>query len=1525
MNHNILSDNLSTIEENFEELEQILASQSQSDQGVSIKNDDSPTEVLNNNVAANNILAVITAIKTDLEGAKDAVNPESLQKILHLEKWAKELQPRLSAKMAVAAEQQFKRQRQWLLTLVSRMHQSGHIDALFNIIVNEIRCYLQVERALIFRFESEDQGLVIDESLVSGYTPSRGAYLPAVAFGAQNREGYQQHQLLILNDINHKTPNYYQQQLLEKFQVQSSLSLPIRLNDQVWGLLVVQQCSKVSRQWQEWEISLLYQIVTELTLILQAAEFRSQIENQTNQEKKLAKAIDKIRSSMDVSTVGSIATQELRQILQCDRVVVYRFHPNWCGEFVAESVGQDWLPLIGLDGKTVCQDCHLQETQGGRYRYREICAVDDVYKLNQATCDLEILEKFQVKAYVVVPIFTVDKLWGLLVAHQNTGSRHWQQSEIQLMSRFAAQMGVAIHQAESLEKLRCQTNDIAKAAKREKAIAKVLEKIRLATDLDHIFDIATQEVRHLLNVERLTIYKFRPDYYGDFVCESESGGFPKLVGSGWEDTYLQEHQGGRFRNNEPFVADDIYTGGLTDCHVEMLEYFGVKSFAVVAIKHGQKLWGLLSAFQHTGPRHWEEGEIQVMMQLAAQLGVALQQADYLEQLQEQAIQIAKTAEREKAINKVLEKIRHTTNLDSIFKIATQEVRKLLRVERLTIYKFRPDYFGDFVCESESGGWPKLVGSGWEDTYLQEHQGGRFRNNEPYIADDIYEANLSPCHVEVLEQFGVKSYAIVSIFQGQKLWGLLTAFQHSDTRHWEEGEIQLMMQLAAQLGVALQQAEYIEELRIQSERLAKIAERERSSAKVIEKIRSASDIDSIFKIATQEVRKLLGVERLTIYKFRPDYFGDFVCESESGGFPKLVGSGWEDTYLQEHQGGRFRNNEPYIADDIYNGSISDCHVEMLEYFGVKSFAVVAITQGRELWGLLSAFQHSGPRHWEEGEIQLLSQIGTQLGIALQQVEYIEQLRVQSERLAKAVERKQIYSRLVYRLGSALIQENFSLDSLLLLTVQELRRQLQTDRVAVCRFNPDGTGNFIVEDVGSNWIKVVGTDLAKVEDIDIQKHKGSWYRRKQTFSVNDIQTVEHDEFHIPLLEQWGTQAYMIAPIFKADQPWGLILALQNDAPREWEEMDTNLLPQIGLQIGLALQQAEYLEQMRSATEMLTAAAQREKTAKEKLQQEVIQLLTAVRPALRGDLTVRAPITETEVGTVADAYNNTLQSLRQIIQQVQTASRQVAQTSQHSESSISNLATEALTQYQSLSLALEQIQTMVNSTLAVGTNAQQVEAAAQAANQIVRQGDEAMNHAVDGIMGIRETVAETSKRLTRLSESSQKVSKVVSLISNFTTQTQILALNAAIEATRAGEYGRGFGVVADEVRSLARQSANAATEIEQLVQEIQEGTAEVSIALEKGIQQVAEGTTIVHDARSNLNAIVTATTEISQLVDGITEATQLQTEQFQSVTETMKDVAKIANKTSEDSLAISTSFKELLAMAQNLQTNADKFKVD
>ena len=1618
-------------------------------------------------------------------------------------------------------EQHFKQQRQWLLSVANRMRRTvnfENLDALLEIAVTESREHLKADRVLIYRFQNDEQGIVLAESLASGYTPARGEILPITAFGADHQNDYYQQQLIALENLYQRTASPYQLQLFKRFQVKASLSIPIIVSNKNWGLLVVQQCSN-SRAWQETEINLLYQITTELALNIQPAELREQQKRQTQKTKIVgkvgAKLLKNILYSLNVPSVFNSATREIRQQLNCDRVAVYRFNLDWSGEFIAESVAPDWTPLVGPDIKKIWTDTFLQETQGGRYRDEETTAIDNIYTAGLANCHIDLLEQFEAKAYLIAPIFEGEKLWGLLAAFQNSEPRHWQPEEITLLTLVGRQFGVALQQAEYLQKLQGRAAEITKSAELERLATRTIERIRQVSDIETIFKTTVKEVRKLLNVERVGIYQFHPDYSGEFVCESDTSTGNKLIGTAWEDPYLQVNQGGRFRYNQTLVLDDIEHSEMTTAQIAALETFNVKSCAVVAIFEGTKLWGLLTAFHHSTGRNWQEYEVNLLKQVAAQVGVALQQAQYLKQIQTQSEQRTKEAQIERSLAKVIDKIRQTLDIDQIFTATTQEVRKLLNVERVTIYKFREDYFGDFVCESETGGWPKLVGSGWEDPYLNEHQGGRFRENQPLVVDDIYNAGLTECHVEALENFGVKACLVVAIFQGTKLWGLLSAFEHSHPRHWEETEVKVLTQIGTQLGVALQQAEYLQQIQEKSAQIARTAELDRAAVSIVAKIRRSIDLDTIFKttareirqllqadrvgifrfdhetdstqgeliaedvlptyisgmslkikdhcftkkhadnyrlgkvwacndiyqanladcyistmeqlqiranlvvplvkrtklwgllcihqcsgsrqwqdseiqfsqqiaaqfgvaleqseyldqlqlqssqltqtaqrdknvakistkiiqsldeasifrVATQELRQLLKCDRTAIYRFEPDWSGTFIAESVAKGWVQLVAPDiqtvWADTYLQDTQGGRYRNKESFAVEDIHTIGHSQCHVDILVQFEIRAYLLAPIFIYDKLWGILCVYQNDGPRKWQEGEILAVEQIALQVSAALQIVRYVDRVQQQSHQLTKLVERETNFINLLYktgqRIGERLQLGTLNPEPLFRATTQDLRRLFNTDRVAVYHFYPDWSGEFFIEDVVGSLSKIVGTEFAQVSDPILKETQGGIYRQNQASAVSDITQTEQLTFELEMLEQWGVKSYLIAPIFKGDQLWGLMTVYQHSEPRSWDEGEVQLLVQVATQLGIVLQQVESFEQIQQQSQQLAAAAKREKADKEALQQGVVELLTAVQPALRGDLTVRAPVTEDIVGTVADAYNNTLQSLRQLVLEVQKSTGQVAQTSQESAAAIMALAEQATQQFKALSLAVQQIQGMADSTEAVEKSAQQVEAAVQQANQTVNQGDAAMNRTVEGILDIRETVAETSKRIKRLSESTQKVSRVVNLISNFTTQTQLLALNASIEATRAGEYGRGFVVVADEVRSLARQSAEATNEIEQLVQEIQQGTAEVSTAMETGIQQVAQGTNLVTDTRQTLNAIVEATSKISQLVAGITQSTQMQTREFQSVTQAMTDVAAIANQTSEDSLVMTKSFKELLMMAQNLQASVDQFKVE
>ncbi|AFZ15460.1 methyl-accepting chemotaxis sensory transducer with GAF sensor [Crinalium epipsammum PCC 9333] len=1511
----------------------------------------SDQSLLNNGTAQ--IQAAVNQLKEELEGDGWLTKHNLSEQFEEVENFIETVPKEFKDSLIAASQRQLLNQRQQVKAIASQLQSCSELDQLLNVTVTQVREILQCDRTLIYRFGAAgEKGTVVAESLKRGWTPALNENLPTLTFGLDQPEEYLQGEVVVA-DINHATITPYQRQLLEKFQVQASVTVPIVVDAQIWGLLVVHNCAE-ARQWQETEINLIDQISNQLTITLQQLEFRSQIQQQIEKERAVGKVIDKIRSSLDQDAIFKTITQEIRNLLRVDRVAVYQFAPDWSGEFIVESVGGNWTKLVGPGIKTVWADTHLQETQGGRYRYHETFVVDDVYKAGHSPCHVDILEQFEVKAYVIVPIFVGEQLWGLLGVYQNSAPRHWQQSQVKWLNQIAGQLWVALKQSENLKQMQGQSEQLIKATERERAAAKVIDRLRQSLDIDTIFKTTTRDVRELLKVDRVGVYRFNDDWSGEFVLESVGAEWTPLLqksanleglqanqsnchavqnlGLGKRrlaDSYLQETEGGRFREKGTFAVEDIYKAGFSPCYMEVLEESQVKAYAIVPVYQGEKLWGLLGAYQNSGTRKWEEAEVALLAQIGDQLGVALQQAEYLQQLQTQSAKLAEASERDRTLTKVINRIRQTFDLDTIFKTTTLEVRNLIKVDRVAIYKFRPDYFGDFIAESEAPGEPKLAGLdrliAWEDPYLNEHKGGRFRNNEVLVVDDVYNGGLTDCHVEALENFHVKACVVVAIFKGQELWGLLSAFQNKETRHWEEYEVELMLQVAAQIGVAIQQAEYLQQLKAQSAKLAEASERDRTLTKVINRIRQTFDLDTIFKTTTLEVRNLIKVDRIAIYKFRPDYFGDFIAESEAPGEPKLAGLdrliAWEDPYLNEHQGGRFRNNEVLVVDDVFNGGLTDCHVEALENFHVKACVVVAIFKGKELWGLLSAFQNKETRHWEEYEVELMLQVAAQIGVAIQQSEYLQQLQTQSAKLAESSERDRTLTKVIDR-----IRKSFDLETIFRTTTQEVRSLIKVDRVAVYKFRPDYFGDFIAESEAPGEPKLVGRDrLTAWEDPYLNEHQGGRFRNNEVLVVDDVFNGGLTDCHVEALEGFHVKACIVVAIFKGQELWGLLSAFQNKETRHWEQYEVELMLQVAAQIGVAIQQAEYLQQLQTQSQQLAQAAEKDKAAKELLQQRALQLLKAVRPALDGDLTVRAPITEDELGTIADAYNNTLQALRKIVTQVQIAAKQVAETSSNSGSSIGQLSSQAQQQFQEINKALEEIQQMVHSAQAVAEDARQVEKAVQQANQTVQSGDAAMNRTVEGISEIRETVSQTGKKIKQLSESSQKISKVVQLISNFATQTNVLAMNAAIEATRAGEYGRGFAVVADEVRSLARQSAAATTEIEKLVEEIQGATGEVAAAMETGIQQVVEGTNLVNETRQNLNAIAAATSQISQLVENITEATQIQTNQSVTVTQTMNQVATIANQTSEDSIQISSNFQDLLATAQDLQASAAKFKVN
>lgn len=347
--------------------------------------------------------------------------------------------------------------------------------------------------------------------------------------------------------------------------------------------------------------------------------------------------------------------------------------------------------------------------------------------------------------------------------------------------------------------------------------------------------------------------------------------------------------------------------------------------------------------------------------------------------------------------------------------------------------------------------------------------------------------------------------------------------------------------------------------------------------------------------------------------------------------------------------------------------------------------------------------------------------------------------------------------------------------------------------------------------------------------------------------------------------------------------------------------------------------------TTTQEAQRRAEETEQAKEDLQRQVIRLLDDVEGAARGDLTVQATVTADVLGAVADAFNLTIQSLREIVRQVKEAAEQVNKGSTDSELYARNQSSEALRMAEELAVTLNSVQMMTESIERVADNAREAEEVARSSSVTALKGGKAVERTVSGIFQIRETVSETARKVKRLAEASQEISKIVLLISQIAERTNQLALNASIQAAKAGEAGRGFAVVADEVRQLADRSGKSLKEIEQIVLQIQSETGSVMTAMEEGIQEVIDVTERAEQAKTALEDIIQVSNRIDTLVRSITADTVEQRENSRAVAQVMQSVELTAQATSQESQRVGGALQSLVGIARGLLSSVERFRID
>ncbi len=673
---------------------------------------------------------------------------------------------------------------------------------------------------------------------------------------------------------------------------------------------------------------------------------------------------------------------------------------------------------------------------------------------------------------------------------------------------------------------------------------------------------------------------------------------------------------------------------------------------------------------------------------------------------------------------------------------------------------------------------------------------------------------------------------------------------------------------------------------------------------------------IFKTVVAETRTVLNVDRVSIYQFETEWEGKWegkiVAESVDPKFPSALGN-------QLYDPSSTHNIQPYLKGqviaiaDVKKSSLQAFHLRQLTSLYVKAKIAAPIIAKQKLHGLLIVHNCSESRQWQSHEINFVRQLAVSVGHVLNQ-NFLQQ---QQQATQEAKQLNQICFHIRQTLDPQQICQT---------AVEELLELMQADRIIL--YQPEveelevrssQKTPIIAEAVRSDYLTIKDSVLTvNYPDNNVLKILSEG----DEVALCDLAEASLKNDQKQQLYQWQVQAALMIPVFVNQTLY--VIEAHCCQSRQWQNSEIELFKQVGLQVGYALEQAQLLQQVQESRSLAEKMMNEQQQQKQLLEHQIETFLGQIEDSFQGDLTVRAQVSEGVMGTVADFFNATLESLQQLVAQVHQSANIVTKTAAEREKEVENLSGEISQQTEAIVEALAQIQTLTHSIEAVSTSAQAAQTQVQTVAEILKEGDRAMNRTVNGILTVEKTIRGTAIKVKHLGESSQKISRIVKLINEFANQTHVLALNASVEASRISHQEGGFAMVATEVRTLAEQSGNATAEIEQMIAEIQAETHEVIQAMKVGLKRVLQETELVKKTRQTLTEIVQASNQTHEFVNEIATSAHHQAQTSTHLSETMQQVAAIAQASSQQSLEVRQAFSQLMQVAQELQQGVTQFKV-